>query len=304
MRYVVAATLVLALGACVEQRAPLEPRSAASFDALSKPKPKLNTHSAILAGAGDIAACDSDGDERTAALLDDIGGIVFTAGDNAYEFGTPLEFAQCYHPSWGRHKARTRPAAGNHDYITPGAAGYFGYFGAVANPPFGYYAYDHGAWRIIVIESNRQTFLDDPVQQAWLRQELAAHRSFCTLAYWHHPRFSSGTHHGSDPNMEDIWQILYDAGADVVISGHEHNYERFAPQTPQGAADPLRGIRQFVVGTGGRTLYGFGPPIANSEFRYNADYGVIKLILKPEAYNWEFIAASGRTIDSGRGYCH
>jgi len=229
---------------------------------------------------------------------------VFTAGDNAYEAGTPLEYALCYHPSWGRHKERTRPALGNHEYITPGAAGYYAYFGAAAHPPFGYYSYDLGTWHVVVIDSERQTILDDPVQQAWLREDLATHPALCTVAYWHHPRFSSGSTHGSDPNMEDIWQILYDADADVVISAHEHNYERFAPQTPQGVADPLRGIREFVVGNGGRSLYGFGPPIANSEFRYNADYGVIKLLLKRGRYNWEFIATNGAVIDAGQGACH
>lgn len=258
----------------------------------------------ILAGAGDIADCNSSGDELTAVLLDDIGGTVFTAGDNAYEAGTPLDFALCYHPSWGRHKARTRPALGNHEYITPGAAGYYAYFGEAAHPPFGYYSYDIGSWHVVVIDSERQTILRDPVQQAWLRADLAANPALCTLAYFHHPRFSSGSTHGSDPNMEDIWQILYDANAEVVISAHEHNYERFAPQTPQGVADPERGIREFVVGTGGRNLYGFGPPIANSEVRYNADFGVIKLMLKRGRYNWEFIATGSQIIDAGKGDCH
>jgi hypothetical protein len=259
----------------------------------------------VLVGAGDIAACNSSGDEATAALLDDIAGTVFTAGDNAYDFGTPIEFQKCYDPSWGRHRQRTRPSAGNHDYATPGAAGYFAYFGAAAGPPGqGYYSYDRAGWHVVVIESNRQTLLDDPVQQAWLRQDLASHPARCTLAYWHHPRFSSGTTHGSDPNMEDIWQILYDAGADVVVAGHEHNYERFAPQSPQGAPDAGRGIRQFVVGTGGRSLYPFGAPIANSEFRYNADYGVLKLVLRARDYSWEFINTTRTVVDRGRDACH
>jgi hypothetical protein len=259
----------------------------------------------ILVGAGDIAACDSPGDEATADLLDDIGGIVFTAGDNAYEVGSPLDFQNCYHPSWGRHRNRTRPALGNHEYLTPGAAGYFAYFGPAAGPAgLGYYSYDHAGWHIVVIDSERQTLLHDPVQQAWLRQDLASHPAPCTLAYWHHPRFSSGTTHGSDPNMQDIWQILYDAAADVVVSAHEHNYERFAPQSPQGELDPVRGIRQLVVGTGGKSLYPFGPPIANSEIRYNADFGVLRLLLRSRDVLWEFINADRAVMDRGRQACH
>jgi acid phosphatase type 7 len=268
-------------------------------------KERFSERIPILVGAGDIAACDSSGDEATAALLDEIPGTVFTAGDNAYEHGTPLDFLNCYHPSWGRHKHRTRPALGNHEYFTPAAAGYHAYFGAAGGPPgLGYYSYDRAGWHIVVIESNRQTFLRDPVQQAWLRHDLASHPAACTLAYWHHPRFSSGTNHGSDPNMEEIWQILYDANADVVISAHEHNYERFAPQTPQGVPDPARGILQFVVGTGGRSLYPFGEPIANSEFRYNEDYGVLKLALRSRDFRWEFINTGRTVVDAGRGECH
>ena len=155
---------------------------------------RLAARHPVLVGAGDIAACDSNGDEATAELLDDIAGTVFTAGDNAYEFGTPVEFQNCYDPTWGRHKERTRPAAGNHDFATPGAAGYFAYFGAAAGPPgLGYYSYDHAGWHIVVLESNRQVLLDDAVQQSWLRQDLAANPARCTVAYWHHPRFSSGS---------------------------------------------------------------------------------------------------------------
>jgi acid phosphatase type 7 len=299
VRNFVVAVLVVVAGCTNDSVAP----AVQSISAARPDKTKIDK-TAILAGAGDIADCNSPGDELTAALLDDIGGTVFTAGDNAYEAGTPLDFALCYHPSWGRHKARTRPALGNHEYITPGAAGYYAYFGTAAHPPFGYYSYDIGSWHVVVIDSERQTVLRDPVQQAWLRADLAANPALCTLAYFHHPRFSSGSTHGSDPNMEEIWQILYDANADVVISGHEHNYERFAPQTPQGVADPVRGIREFVVGTGGRSLYGFGPPIANSEVRYNADFGVIKLILKRGRYNWEFIATDSRVVDAGKDGCH
>jgi acid phosphatase type 7 len=298
-RFLIGCAVILASGCVRDSAGPPPPESSA----LSLAK-GTNRNKAVLVGAGDIADCNSLGDEQTAALLDEIDGTVFTAGDNAYENGTPLEFAHCYHPSWGRHKARTRPALGNHDYITPGAAGYFGYFGPVAHPPFGYYSYDLGSWHVLVIDSERQIILDDPVQQAWLRQDLAANHASCTIAYWHHPRFSSGSTHGSDARMEDIWHILYDAGADVIISAHEHNYERFAPQTPQGSADPVRGIRQFVVGTGGRSLYPFGAPVANSDVRYNADFGVLELTLRRGRYNWNFITTRRNVVDSGRDTCH
>jgi len=142
-------------------------------------------------------------------------------------------------------------------------------------------------------------------QEQWLRTDLAAHPAPCTLAYWHHPRFSSGTTHGSTAATQPLWQALYDAGADLVVSGHEHNYERFAPQTPTGALDPARGLREFVVGTGGASHFPFGPPLANSELRDNTTYGVLRLTLKPRGYEWTFVpAASGGFTDSGSGSCH
>src|SRR5262245_2996558 len=223
----------------------------------------------ILAAAGDIATCMSDGDEATAQLLDRLDGIVVTLGDHAYEAGTPIEFAACYDPSWGRHKARTRPTPGNHDYLTPGASGYFEYFGAPAGDPRrGYYSYDLGAWRVIALNSNCDEIggcgAGSP-QERWLREELAANPRRCTLAYWHHPRFSSGPH-GSDPGYDAFWRALYERGTEIVLVGHDHTYERFAPQRPDGTRDPARGIRQFVVGTGGGSHHGFArPPIANSE---------------------------------------
>ena len=263
-----------------------------------------NDAKGVLVGAGDIASCDSPGDEATAALLDGIEGTIFTTGDNVYSSGKLSEFRDCYEPSWGRHRHRTRPAPGNHDHKTDGAAGYFAYFGTAAGPERrGYYSYALADWHIVVLDSELHLEGDD-AQHAWLREDLASHRATCTLGYWHHPRFSSGTDHGSDPGMQSIWQILYDAGADVVLNGHEHNYERFAPQTPQGEPDSHRGIRQFVVGTGGKGFYDFGSPIANSEFRYNSDFGVLKLVLNSSAYEWEFINTAREVIDRGTGTCH
>jgi hypothetical protein len=258
----------------------------------------------VLVGAGDIAECDGGADEATAALLDNIPGTVFTTGDNAYPNGSDADFMNCYDPSWGRHKERTYPAPGNHDYSTEGAAGYFNYFGAAAGEPGkGYYSYDLGSWHIIVLNSEIRVGAGSE-QEQWLRADLAAHPVNCTLAYWHQPRFSSGDVHGSSVRMQPLWQALYDYGADVVLAGHEHNYERFAPQDPQGAADPVRGIRQFVVGTGGFSHYPITNPITNSEV-YNTDtYGVLKLVLHRDNYSWEFIPEEGEIFtDSGTAPC-
>jgi hypothetical protein len=258
----------------------------------------------VLVGAGDIAHCSNDGDEITASLLDDISGTVFTTGDNAYRDGTAEEYANCYDPSWGRHKERTYPSPGNHDYHTADAAGYFDYFGSRAGEPGkGYYSYDLGAWHIIALNSNIPVEAGSP-QEQWLRADLAAHPAACTLAYWHHPRFSSGTVHGSDGDMQPLWDALYEYGADVVLVGHEHNYERFAPQDPLGIADPTRGIRQFVIGSGGRSHYQFGTPIANSEVRNSDTSGLLKLTLHASSYSWEFIPDPGKTFtDSGTSPC-
>jgi len=258
----------------------------------------------ILIGAGDIAHCNNEGDEITANMLDSIPGTVFTTGDNAYPDGSVEEFANCYDPSWGRHKDRTYPSPGNHDYHTSDAAGYFGYFGSRAGEPDkGYYSYDLGTWHIIALNSNIPLEAGS-AQDLWLREDLAAHPVACILAYWHHPRFSSGTVHGSDKDMDPFWQALYEYGADVVVNGHEHNYERFAPQDPQSNADSTRGIREFVIGSGGRSHYTFGPPIANSEVRNSDTNGLLKLTLHAGSYSWEFIPEPGKTFtDSGTANC-
>jgi len=261
----------------------------------------------VFVGAGDIASCWRTHATETAQLLDSIPGTVFALGDNAYPNGTEVNYTECYQPTWGRFKKRTHPVPGNHDYDTPAAPGYFGYFGVAAGEGgSGYYSYDLGAWHIIALNSNLDMSPGSP-QERWLRADLTAHPKVCTLAYWHHARFSSGTTHGSEPQTQPLWQALYEAGADVVLSGHEHNYERFALQTPDGRADAARGIREFVVGTGGGGAYRFGPPIANSETR-STDYGVLKLTLTPQSYRWQFIAVPeglGRAFaDSGSGACH
>lgn len=257
-----------------------------------------------LIAVGDVASCTSEGDEATAALLDGIQGTIILAGDIAYESGTTTEFANCYDPSWGRHRARTRPAPGNHEYETPGAAPYYAYFGANAGPPGrGYYSFDLGAWHIVSLNSSISAVAGSP-QELWLRADLAASSSRCTLAYWHHPLFSSGLH-GNHPFMRDLMLALYDFNADVVIAGHDHDYERFAPQTPDGVADQARGIREFVVGTGGSSIFPILDARPNSQRQYAGGYGVLRLILNEETYSWEFVpVTAGVNVDSGSGTCH
>jgi hypothetical protein len=262
----------------------------------------------VLVGAGDIADCSSLGDEATAALLGGISGTVFTTGDNAYDTGTSDEFANCYNPSWGQFKARTKPTVGNHEYETPGASGYFGYFGAAAGDPLkSYYSYDLGGWHVISLNSMCEEVggcgPDSPMVD-WLEQDLAANPSSCTLAYFHHPLFSSGEN-GNDLTMKPSWDALYAAGAEVVLNGHDHDYERFAPQTPDGVADPAQGIREFVVGTGGKSHRPFGAVQLNSEVRNADTYGVLKLTLHPESYDWQFVPEAGKTFtDFGTDECH
>jgi calcineurin-like phosphoesterase family protein len=262
----------------------------------------------VLVGAGDIASCDLDDDEATAKLLDGIAGTVFTAGDNAYDSGTAGEFEDCYGPTWGRHKERTRPAPGNHDYGTPGAAGYKGYFGAAATNEDGrtWYSYELGTWHIIVLDSDCEAVGGCEAtseQGRWLAADLAASTASCTLAIWHHPRFSSGEH-GNDERVGPFWRALYDARADVIINGHDHDYERFAPQDPDGVLDRVRGIREFVVGTGGAALRGFATSAANAQLRVTLVHGVIKLTLRNGLYEWDWLPTTGTLTDSGREKCH
>ena len=284
-----------------------------------------------LVGAGDIARCYPADDPTairparstpaaaTARLLDRIPGTVITLGDNAYEVGSPTDYLLCYHPTWGRHRERTQPSAGNHEYLTPGAAGYFSYFGPRARPPLGYYSYDVGSWHVVVLNSTPQwaecpppamsaedgrNCLGDGLQRDWLRADLLAHPSLCTVAYFHHPRFSSGRH-GNQYEMQQFWDILYEFDVDVVLSAHDHLYERFAPQDPDGTLDLEQGIREFVVGTGGAELYEFHTIQPNSEVRDNSTWGVLALGLEHGAYRWSFVSVPGGAFtDSGSDTCH
>lgn len=258
----------------------------------------------VLVGAGDIADAGT-GDSETAALINNLpDAAVFTTGDNSQLNGTAEEFTNYYEPTWGAFKARTRPVPGNHDYKTAGATGYYDYFGELAGPPgLGYYSYDVGGWHIVALNSEIAMDKGTP-QQVWLRSDLAANKSACTLAYWHRPLFTSGTHKPAG-NTRPLFRALYDYKAEVVLNGHNHQYERFAPMDPFGVLDEARGIREFVVGTGGSSHYPFGAVQPNSEVRDNVAFGVMKLTLHTNGYDWEFLPVAGQTFtDSGSGTCH
>jgi len=260
---------------------------------------------AVLVGAADIAVCGAGGSMETGRMLDTQQGTVFVAGDIAYTEGTAEQFRACYDPVWGRHKARTRPAPGNHEYGSAGAAPYFAYFGSNAGPSgLGYYRYHKGSWLVFSLNSNIEG-AERMAQLEWLRRELAT-QSDCTVAYFHHPLFSSGPH-GTVPPMPvvaDFWRELYAAGADVVITGHEHFYERFAPQNPDGASDPRFGLRQFIVGTGGAPMTQPVRRAPNSE-AVVLTFGLLRLTLEAQSYRWDFLSVDGGAIrDSGTGNCH
>ncbi|MFE9255243.1 DNRLRE domain-containing protein [Streptomyces sp. NPDC006879] len=258
----------------------------------------------VLVGAGDIANSGS-GDSATASLLDNIPGTVFTTGDNAYPDGTASDFATYYEPTWGRHKARTRPAPGNHDYHTSGASAYYSYFGANAGPAGrGYYSYDLGNWHVVSLNSEISMSAGS-AQEQWLRADLAGSNKPCTVAYWHKPRWTSSSGHGPSTSTGPLVQALYDYDAELILTGHNHQYERFAPQNPSGQLDNARGIRQFVAGMGGASFYGFGTIQPNSEARNSNTFGVLKLTLHEASYDWEFVPQAGKTYnDSGTGTCH
>jgi hypothetical protein len=276
----------------------------------------------VISAAGDIACAPVDpnyngglgtstkcGQRRTSDLVvSEQPAKVLTLGDNQYEVGRLSRFLESYDPTWGRVKSITRPVAGNHEYKTAGAAGHFDYYGAAAGPrDKGYYSFDVGTWHLVALNSNCAEVggcgAGSP-QESWLRSDLAAHPNDCTLAYWHHPRFSSGPH-GNGAFMQAIWKALYDANADVVLTGHDHDYERFAPKAANGSADPVRGIREFVVGSGGKSHYSTGTPEPNSQVRNSNTFGVLELSLHPGSYSWKFEPEPGKTFtDSGAGGCH
>ena len=274
-----------------------------------------------VAAAGDIA-CDPASPQygnglgsgfecrqrATSDLLVDAGyEAVLVLGDIQYELGARGAFEASYDASWGRVKSSTRPVPGNHEYGTAGAAGYFEYFGTAAGDPTkGYYSFEVGEWHVVALNSNcAEVGGCDPgsAQERWLRSDLAAHPARCTLAYWHHPRYSSGWH-GSDATYAAFWQALVDANADLVLVGHDHGYERFTPQNARGGRDLARGIREFVVGTGGKSLRTFTRVSPNSEARDATSFGVLELTLGADAYAWRYRPAVGGFADDGSARCH
>ena len=285
----------------------------------------------VVAAAGDIA-CDPSSfyfnegrglarrchQRATSDLLVNAGlQAVLPLGDLQYYCGAEAAFMASYDPSWGRVKAITHPTPGNHEYqatggygcAPPGGQGYFAYWGpAAGDPSQGYYSFDLGSWHLVSLNSNCEVIGGcgpGSPQERWLRADLAAHGADCTLAYWHQPAFSSRVTQTGAPKTLAFLRDLYHAGAEVLLNGDEHHYERFAAQAPEGAADPARGIREFVVGTGGEDLRPFGTPMANSEVRRDDTFGVLELALRPASYSWQFVPeAGGSFTDSGSSPCH
>lgn len=281
------------------------------------------TGASALIAVGDIAVCGTDGDEQTARLTDSllradsaakVTSVVATLGDNAYPSGSASNFALCFAPSWGDSTKlilnKIHPSPGNHEHLSVGAAPYYQYFGSKAGSPNkGYYSYNVGAWHMISLNSEMIvngsfSAADRTAQEDWLRAELKKAQTLCTLAYWHHPLFSSGWH-GESPALRSIWEILQAGGVDVVLNGHEHDYERFLPQNSLGAVDSARGIVEYVVGTGGGDLRGFrNNPRATSAARVQGYFGVLKLTLGKGEYRSAFLDVTGRVWDPAGGKCH
>jgi len=275
-----------------------------------------------MIGAGDIAVCGTSGDEATGRIVDSVLAAdsaakvhseVFTLGDNAYPSGSggvDNDFPRCFSPSWGRRRIMNviHPAPGNHDYDSGSGAPYFAYFGNRAGPSGkGYYSYDVGDWHVVSLNSELYFEAGDSAQaraqEDWLRRDLTVHRSLCTFAYFHRPLFSSGTY-GATHEVQSLWSILYDAGVDLVLNGHEHDYERFLPQTPAGVVDSVKGIEQIITGTGGGELRKMRSPFArNSVFQIHGHFGVLKLMLGSGEYSHAFIDTNGRVWDPGARKC-
>jgi len=276
----------------------------------------------VMVGVGDIASCSSRLSIGTAHLVDSVlradsiakvNSAVFTLGDNVYTSGTTAQFDECFTPTWGDPLKRiiknVHPSPGNHEYYTPNADPYYKYFGPAAGVVGkGYYSYDVGTWHVIVVNSEiivNPIFSDSArrAQMEWVETDLKAHKKPCTIAYWHHPRFSSGWH-GSDSKLAPMWQLLYDNDVDLVLGGHDHDYERFGPMTPGGVTDTTKGITEIVAGTGGEELRGFNKPVTNSQYRIEGRAGVLLLTLGAAEYRSAFIEIGGRVWDQSGGKCH
>ncbi len=301
--------MVAALAAWNGPLALAAPQQQAVLPAGPAPDAPVATDPPVILAAGDIAKCNREEDALTGYLLDINPGIVLSIGDNAYEAGSIQEFTDCYGPTWGRHLDRIYPVPGNHEYLTGGANGYFTYFGDRATPLepgcrkecAGYYSFNYAGWHIVALNSEIPSDPGTP-QEQWLRADLAANPAVCTLAYWHKPRFSSGVSLGG--TGQGLFNALYEYGADIVLSGHDHNYERFAPQDPGGKLDLERGIRQFVVGTGGTGLRGLRFIQPNTEASDSDTWGILKFTLRADGYDWEFLPIPGQTwTDKGSANC-
>jgi Calcineurin-like phosphoesterase len=259
----------------------------------------------VITAAGDIAQDNEpgQGQRATASRITRIDPVAaLTLGDNQYPAGALSDFRSSYDPTWGRFKAKTFPTPGNHDYGTSGARGYFRYFRARAHPRHGgYYSFDLGGWHLVAVNTGAAP--PSRRQLRWIRRDLRRNDDVCELAYWHHPRWSSGSVHGSDASLSPLWRVLFRAGVDVVLNGHEHHYERFARLTPAGRRS-ANGIREFVVGTGGASTYPFGDPVRGSQKRITGAYGVLRLALHSSGYAWRFVRVGGSVADSGTGGCH
>jgi hypothetical protein len=303
------ATLALLIDACVSLPDPAALKVAAAR-VLPFAAPVVGNDDALFVGAGDIAmAGQLSAAAQTAAIIERLPqAIVFTLGDNAYRFGRTIEFDRNYAPTWGAFRDRTWPSPGNHDYYTRGAAGYFGYFGSRAGPPgLGYYSYDVKGWHVISLNSHH---VDDPAQLQWLENDLRQTSKPCIVAYWHNPLFSSGSEHGDqagDPGRRSdrFWRLLIEHHADVVLNGHDHNYERFDPQDVNGLP-ASEGLREFVVGTGGANLRTMGTRKRNSAVFDAAHHGVLLMTLHPDSYEWRFLATDGTVVDQSSSpvACH
>ena len=279
--------------------------AAVSLCALMVALPGVAGADPLITAAGDIATEEPSADQiATARLVRRIDPhVALTLGDNQYPDGQLKDYRDSYAPTWGTFKSITRPVPGNHEYHVPGAKGYFHYFGRRAHPKHGgYYSFDLGRWHLLALNSGTGSI--STRQLRWVCRDLRRDGSRCEIAYWHHPRWSSGALHGSDKTMAPLWRALFRAGVDVVLNGHEHNYERFAPLAPSGRVAPNKGIRQFVVGTGGAGLYPFGRAREGSRRRINHVAGVIRLRLHNKGYRWAFVGTGGGILDDGNGRCH
>jgi hypothetical protein len=267
------------------------------------PTPGPIVRSTVLLAAGDVGFCGSQGAVDTGEMLDSQEGTILAVGDLAYPHGSIQDYTMCYDPVWGRHKIRTKPSPGNHEYESPGAQPYFDYWGSAAGPAgLGYYSFRAGDWLVLSLNSNLPVG-NTTAQAQWIRQELTTNNVKCTLAYFHHPLYSSGPN-GDNARLAGLWQLLYELGVDVIISAHEHLYERYAPMTPDGVRNDAKGIRQFIVGTGGASPYTIQRLHPLSEVQVTT-YGLLKLTLTDVGYQWEFLrVGGGGRLDFGQDVCH